>query len=49
MKKVYTTPELEKVQFTLQDVILGSPLEETIGEDIGGGESPTVVFDDGDL
>lgn len=51
MKKIYTTPELTVVEFTLKDVILSSPTEDPIGEVIGGGGSGGGSFDglDGDL
>lgn len=45
MKKIYSTPEMEVVNFTLKDVILSSPTEGSIPDqgatlppDIGGDE-----------
>ena len=38
MKKSYEAPELELVKFTLKDVLSGSPLEGTIGENIDPGD-----------
>ena len=45
MKKDYITPELESVEFALKDVILSSPTEATIGENIGGGGGSSSGFD----
>ena len=39
MKKDYKAPELEIVKFSLTDVLSGSPTEDPIGENIGGGGS----------
>lgn len=38
MKKQYTSPELEMIEFDTWDVILTSPIESSIPEIIGGGE-----------
>ena len=45
MEKDYKTPELEVVKFALKDVILSSPTEDTIGENIGGGGGASGGFD----
>ena len=40
MKKVYSTPELEKIKFSLTDVIMASPYESGVNNPIveGGGD-----------
>lgn len=37
MKRTYEAPELELIRLTLKDVILGSPLESSISENIDPG------------
>ena len=45
MKKEYISPEFEKHEVTLKDVILASILEETIPEIIGGDDEGGEIGD----
>ena len=42
MKKIYTSPDLQIVNFTLKDVVLSSPIEGTIPVQ----DSPVVIGDE---
>ena len=37
MKKTYFSPEIDVVKFSLSDLILGDSVDESPGEDMGGG------------
>lgn len=49
MKKAYKAPKLEIVRFTLKEVILSSPMESGIGENIGGDDNNPIDLDDPEL
>lgn len=49
MKKLYVTPALEVVSFSLKDVILSSDPEGRITETIGGGSGGPIDLEDDEL
>ena len=49
MKKSYDSPEIDIIKLSLKDVVLSSPSEGSIGENIGGNDDNPIDLDDSGL